>query len=574
MYATGSETISSSSSVSQVQIGHILKVLKYSSRRILLLGLLVGGFFVLYNESLIPTRYESSTLIKINFVEWAKTVFHMDNSKLSIPLSFGKNDLLSRKNLKDTLVAFQSNNPEASSDKKPGFLSRLVERFNLEHKPYSQEDEITGLQGSIMIQSDPDAPSLYLIKLRSEDPVYGAKILDLLISTFIKNKKEELIKSSGEIITALRAQLGLLEKDLKEANNSLALASRNPTNEETQKSLEESKKSLQETRFMLKELESRKVKISNFLKVESPTLPARGVGQVADTASLIQQKVLQLADLKNRYTDKHPDISILEKELAALRTQPVVEADIKNQNPVYKQLQLELMTVDSNLERARFQEQELEKIIQKGFSPLGSSIKSKLSIVDKLSIDEVNLKSDLANEEIRNDIMSSNLVPFIKIIDKAFSVSLLVKQRYVLMSIGLLLGIMFAIFFYWVRIYYFLKSIQIRYGLITELPDQIQVRLLTSKIRTSSGAKGKIYELSYDTKPFSKELLIVSPSTSVQEFEDTTASDIVRVHIASKSHSLGNHIFVYCIIITGYVYLLSQIVNAYFNQFYNLVSIN
>jgi hypothetical protein len=550
------------SASSEISVFNVLKVVKRCSRQILILGLAISTALVALNEEILPERYEASTVVKINFNQWIEMVHRqmsiVNMPQIRAPLEFSQTELLSRTNIKNSI-----RNIIKQEKYKSNAVDKMLSSFGIFKKGASQEAEITALQSLILIQSESPGSNIITMKLRGKDPVYAASVLDQLIKSYVDSRKTSLIKISDETIAATEDQLKIIKTKLKTYEDNLLKFTKTEDGKDSSlTSFDLSKQTLRDTVATIKELEYREASLQATLNKEPEMLTDRSSASTLSSDDLILQKTAQLSDLKSRYTDTHPDIRVLENEIASLK-KAGNSMKISIPNPERNRLRADLITIRSSLEKARYQKDDLESVLNKGLPVSANSIIRGLSLlIEALNTEKVALETQLTKEQIRKDSIEANTITLIETIDPAHSRSLLLQNRYILMIAGLFLGLLIAVITYWIKSYLILNRIQYLYGPIANLPSKLSIKLIKEQVDKKTGKKKLTYSMTEDAD---KALMVLHNEEADSTFQN---NDAVKIELLAATKSRIPAWISYPTIIIGYGWLLSVIADRYLNDFY------
>ena len=217
-------------------------------------------------------------------------------------------------------------------------LEKIIKQFNLYSDPVSQnmyvEDKIQQLRRQITVEVTrgsrrrPDAPDAFSISFKGKDPVKVMNITNTLGSFFIdenlKTREAQALGTSDfleEELLSLRKHLETLEEKIKNyrERNMGALPEQLETNlrilDRLQTQISSKQEALIDAKNRLVGLEKQ---IADQEKLAAQSLEAKESGVLSDSAKLNQMQE-QLLNLKAKYTDRHPDVIRLVKEIKELK---------------------------------------------------------------------------------------------------------------------------------------------------------------------------------------------------------------------------------------------------------------
>ena len=291
--------------------------------------LLIAPFCValsvgIYLAFTIPTVYEANTLIMVEPQRVPTTfVKSIVTEDIATRISTISQQILSRTN-----------------------LEKIIDDFHLfslpEHEKMFFEDKLENLRKRVKInvsraRSNNDA---FSISFRGSDPKITMNITNALASYFIdENLKLRESHASGtnvflqDELSSTRDRLQAIEEKLQkyrrqymgelpeQLQTNLSILSR------AQEQLIEKQKSLRETKAMLASLERQMAEMPDIQLNDSLWATEDNFELEDDTSSKIAQLKEKLANLKLKYTDRHPDVIGLKDTIARLEEQSEKEAE-------------------------------------------------------------------------------------------------------------------------------------------------------------------------------------------------------------------------------------------------------
>lgn len=543
---------------SEVSVFNILRMLKFYYKQIFLLGLLFSAFFVLGNNKLMPERYETSSLIRVNF-DSINTVLYDRPAAITNSVNFSQTELLSATNIGNALkkITFVV--------KEPSIIDTIVLKlFRLSKKENDIKNEIDGLQKQLIIHAEEPNSPIIKIKMRSRFPDYAEEVINFLLVSYLNTQEELLKKTSKETIQALRLKKTAIEQSLAQVEQELVTISKNNSAlAETLATYNTAKQEAARIRGEILELESKKMSLLKALKAEPEKLTDRSQTVPLSIDDQIIQKELDLAKLKGRFQDAYPDIVDLKAEIAELKRRRIPTITVANAE--HQRLRLELTHVTASLEKYQYQLKGFEQQIQKGFSSTSNNKAEGLSeIIKQLNTELADVSSRLLNEEIRFNTLQEKIMSMFMVIDSASSSSLLIKSRFVLMTGGLIAGLLVSLFFYWLLVYFTLFKLQAVYGHIVDLPKSLNVSLEETKV-LENGKRELRYKV-IDSQKDNNQSLAIIPSSVNEHIH--YLDDVVNIEIARKVRFSVSNFWFYLTLLGGYGYLITLIVFEYLKENY------
>ncbi len=282
----------------------------YRQKQLIVAVFLVGSILAAYLASVLPPVYRSSTLVLMrppkvpaSFVASTMTMTTADRIQSVIQ------DMLSRTRLAEISDEFSlySSNGSGSIDDRVNKLRR-------------------------MINIDLQRNNVFRLSFDSEDPEKAKQVVARLASMFIEQNletREQQATGTKSFINVeaerLRAQLEQQEADVNrfKASHRFELPDQLDANLRT---LEQLRSELQASLSRLVSLQDRKATLEKQLVEAGSLLPDMEkikplTNQLSPAEVVIQTRKRELDNLLRRYSPKHPDVTRLKSEIAALEAE-------------------------------------------------------------------------------------------------------------------------------------------------------------------------------------------------------------------------------------------------------------
>lgn len=551
---------------SEVSVFNVLRVVRFYTKQIVFLAMLIAFLLVFGNNKLLPEKYETSVLVSINFNAVNEILYgNSQQSKQILGVEFSQSELLSRKNIGEALKLIKD-----EPEDKPNIIDKAVAMFGYKKRPKSEDDTITEYQKMILVQSETPTSQVIELKIRSRYPDFAKELLNALVTSYIESRKNELSRLSTEAIKSLKLKNVAIQNKIDKTLDGVA---HSPEKDDaslgdTLESYNQAKKEANELKATIAELELKKVSLESILAETSKDLPVIQQNTLLSTTDEIAQKEIQLSNLRARYTEKHPEIKTLVAEINDLKKSKRHES-VSIPNQEYSRIKTELAGTLGSLQKAKMMLKETEAIVNRG-APVGNiaSIDIPSELIDKMNVEAIDTETQLINEQIRFDTLQHDLLTMIRIIDNAASSSLLIKSRFILMLGGLMVSGILAVFIYWVYSYLTLVKIQAVYGRIIDLPKVLPVNFISNE-NIGSGRKLSVYSVIDNNEIDERKdgQLMVMPSSLNENIR--YLDDIVQIEIARKVKFFMKNWLFYLMITIGYSAIIIVIFLSYLNEFYN-----
>ena len=276
--------------------------------------------------------------------------------------------LLSRPNLEEIVhkSGFLQSNPDARAGD-PVAKDRLLNRL-------SQRIDLVG--------GGRENPNLYTIAFEDRDSQQAKNVIQAVVDVFQVNLEGDTRQDADAARRFLDDQVGQYETRLREAENrlkefKLRNAGRMPSEGQTYNArLQQAAADLSSVRLELTQAENRRGSLQQQIR-DALQQQLKGDGEVVvlPIDQRIQSLEQNLDELLIRFTDKHPDVSILKQTIADLKKQREQDrlkytaslaesggnARGQNVNTVYQQLKVKLAEEEGNIASLRVRVDEYVK---------------------------------------------------------------------------------------------------------------------------------------------------------------------------------------------------------------------
>ncbi|HWU55578.1 MAG TPA: XrtA system polysaccharide chain length determinant [Rhizomicrobium sp.] len=260
-------------------------------------------------------------------------------------------------------------------------LNTLLARPNLEQVVHLTNPKANGLSSAEMakqVQNLQDnisikplsTKNLFQLSFNDKDPDRGLNVAQTLLSIFVDsnigNKRHDLEGAQSFLDTKVNEYETLVRQAeqrrtaFKQAN--LEVLSNTITPDAARKGIEDARQQLNGAQAQLSSLRGQLASIPKIIYIDGPGPLVLGTGNTLAGGSLFQQLAAAkqgLADLKSRYTDDHPDVIALKRQIAQLQTElsaaPASGSGAQGSgsqsipNPVYVQTQSKLSDAQTNV---------------------------------------------------------------------------------------------------------------------------------------------------------------------------------------------------------------------------------
>ncbi len=231
------------------------------------------------------------------------------------------------------------------------------------------DDMLFGMRQRIDIFNTHQEANLYEIVYRDTDPGIAQDVVATLLNIFVEDSLGENRVDTQKAQEFLREQLELYGNELSDAERRLADFKRANVGRMPSESgdyfgrLQTTMEALESVRTQLRIATRRQSALRQQLAGNASSIdPGSAVQSELDQR--IADSEARLQELQLRFTDLHPDVLALKDTLAELRRQKQAEVDAltrgggagASDNPVFQNIQIELTTVNVEIEALREQE--------------------------------------------------------------------------------------------------------------------------------------------------------------------------------------------------------------------------
>ncbi len=247
-------------------------------------------------------------------------------------------------------------------------LEKLARDADLDIQAKNQaafEGLINQLQASIQLERE--GKDIVRISYENQDPRKALGVVTALLNNFIEGSLGENRTDSSAAEKFLVDKLRDYERRLNEAEANLAEFKRKNVGllpgegSDYYASLQTEQGKLQDIDGRLRVARNRRAELQRQIEGEEPVFGLAPSDEKADLSTSPQDRQIaqfeqQLADLRLKYTETHPDIVQIKKTLADLRAQKAAAAGAGgaqkraysplDMNPVYQQMKIQLSQVD------------------------------------------------------------------------------------------------------------------------------------------------------------------------------------------------------------------------------------
>lgn len=269
---------------------------------------------------------------------------------------------------------------QPDSDQQVRMLARtLISRPNIERliqsprigltglTPGARERAIDGLMKGIRVSPSGDA-NLFAIAYRDTDPERAQRIVEELVSMFVNSGVLDKQRDSEQARQFLDSQIKEYETKLTDSENRLKdFKLRNfgltgTSDKDYFARVSNATDKVSQIRIQLQAAERSRDALKRELSNEEPSMPMEALGpglvpQPSETEARLDAQKRQLDDLMRRYTDEHPDVIAVKRNIAALEKQKKIEDEAKAHNknhlaptsPVFQRIRIALAEAEANV---------------------------------------------------------------------------------------------------------------------------------------------------------------------------------------------------------------------------------
>lgn len=237
--------------------------------------------------------------------------------------------------------------------------------------PEELERLLSGLKRTISIQKQPKQ-DIFNISYRDYDPEMARNVVQVLLTTFMENSLSKNRKNSVNAQQFLGQQIKLYEQRLEEAEDRLATFKKANVGLMPGEGgdyfarLATAEAALRQTQSEVSALQERRNELQRQVEGEEPVIGMSGSSAATGGTSVdgaIADLESQLADLRVKFTDKHPDVvrvnqtlqdlyKVRDSERQKSRTTAAAGSPLDG-NPVYQQMRVSLSATEVELASAR-----------------------------------------------------------------------------------------------------------------------------------------------------------------------------------------------------------------------------
>jgi polysaccharide chain length determinant protein (PEP-CTERM system associated) len=348
---------------------------------------LIGG---IYYVRVTPRIYESKTLILVEGQRvpqsFVKSIVTEDTSERINTIS---QQILSRTNLEKIVRNF-------SLFTGPGFENMYM------------EDKVNILRSNIDVNVIADRrrqTEAFELKFKGKDPGKVMRVLNGLASSFIDENlkvRESQAMGTSQFLESelgqMRERLEYLEEKIKNYRkvNMGQLPEQLETNlrilERLQENLSLRQQNLRESKIRLAELKRESV-------AKKPSVVVIGDGKVAhETGATIEELISELETLESRYTDKHPDVIRVKKQIADMESKAAASSTPGSSRPsirISPEFRAQIVDVQREIHVAEIEIKDLEAQIR--------SYERRIEDTPKREQELLSLKRDYQNIQLSYD---------------------------------------------------------------------------------------------------------------------------------------------------------------------------
>lgn len=203
----------------------------------------------------------------------------------------------------------------------------------------------------------------FSIHYNNPSPQRAAEVAAAIVDLFLEDSRESRTESAGETYTFLSDQARRIEQDIAAAETALSAFKREhagalPESQgANQALLERAERDLVDYDRRLREAEQQLSLLRLQLSTTPPSLISAAANWRVDLAAL----QAELAEARQRYTQEHPDIRRLQRQIQTLRDQAVERGDDlpTPDNPAYLELQEQISAANRELAALRSERSQL-----------------------------------------------------------------------------------------------------------------------------------------------------------------------------------------------------------------------
>ena len=241
-------------------------------------------------------------------------------------------------------------------------LERIIDKTDLQYGATTATEKerlVEALERSVKVIAQ--TKNIFSISFRNQSPQLAADVVQAVLASFVENKAGNNKTDIENAQTFLDSQIDLYEKQLREAEEKRAVFKKKYIElipgENGENRVEQARGQLQNLTGQLADLRARRILIANELThTDALTVTENGVA-AGDPNTDLRAAEERLRNLKQIYTDAYPDVITQQRIVDSLRSQPpppsaapATTGGRSVPNPVYEQLKLRLIDVDSQID--------------------------------------------------------------------------------------------------------------------------------------------------------------------------------------------------------------------------------
>ena len=221
-------------------------------------------------------------------------------------------------------------------------------------------------------------PRVFAVAFQDRDPRRAKEMADTVVRLFIDQSLSQKREEAYSSVAFIEKQLAVYKKKLETSEEALRRFKEEHVGEmpgEQSASvlrLEQLRSELADTNMKLEEAVGRKRFVEKQLSSEAPMIVAFRSGEAATTEEKLRILQYQLSQLLANYTDKHPDVVRLRKEIERLRSAeagpgpvgpPAGPEDLSTLSPMYQKLKEEYNSIKITIGTLRTKREFLKRKI-------------------------------------------------------------------------------------------------------------------------------------------------------------------------------------------------------------------
>ena len=254
-------------------------------------------------------------------------------------------------------------------------LAAVAEKVGLDRKaesPRELNDVLLGLYNRTRIsERGGRQQSVYTISYKDRDPEMAQRVVETMLTTFVDDTMVSNRLDTENAQNFIREQLANLEKELTAAEQRLADFKKANVGRMPGEGggyfarLQTEMTRLEQVRSELRQVQRRKDTLEVQLSGERGLSQLAATGVQTELDQQIADNQTRLAELRLRFTDRHPEVIAVMETLDQLRQRKAGELEqlqsstgsiVPSENPVYQNIQIELS--NANVQIAELRERE------------------------------------------------------------------------------------------------------------------------------------------------------------------------------------------------------------------------